>query len=457
MAQTFKALIILHGLAIRLSTHKSTVRSRFLAASLIAGCLALFSCNDRPGPVGSELLTNAVRVDSLSTATSALIASTVSGAFGKPVNSVGWFVGKSGETEARSFVKFSIPFIPLDLLYPDLRPADIRATLVLPTTTFIFGDSVRRNNLDVRVVEIAQPWTNQATLDTFNLLTTNGRLYFDRTLASFRSKTVFNGLFDGTHRFPFDAETIFRWIRTDTAVQKIHGLAFLPNSGSRCIRQISAGASFAYIEVRIRRPRDSAEAVYFFNATSQASFVTDTPPAPSQITVQPAVVNRTRLNLDLRQLPPLAFIHRAELRLTWDSLSSRLSNIRLGKAELALPDTLFLKLADNGLLGNDDMPAVAGIRQAGTREYVFNRAIPLTANFSLSSLAALMERLSLPVYTNKALILQTSADRENPFPDEAVDRREKTDLSRLVFFGLNHPDRAVRPSLIITYSLRKPQ
>jgi len=457
MVQTFTTLITPRGLAVRFNALKDTMRRGLLAVLTIAGHLALFSCNDLPGPVGSELLTNAVRVDSLSTATSALIASTVSGAFGKPINSIGWFVGKAGETEARSFVNFSIPFIPVALLYPDLRPADIRATLVLPTTTFIFGDSVRGNNLDVRVVEIAQPWTNQATLDTFNLLTTNGRLYFDRTLASFRSKTVFNGLFDGTHRFPFDAETIFRWIRTDTAVQKLHGLAFLPNSSSRCIRQISAGASSAFIEVRIRRPRDTADAVYFFNATSHASFVTDTPPEPSQITVQPAVVNRTRFNLDLRQLPPLAFIHRAELRLAWDSLSSRLSNIRLGKAELAVPDTLFLKLADNGLLGNDDMPAVAGIRQAGTREYVFNRAIPLTPNFSLSSLAALIERLSLPVYTNKALILQTSADRENPLQDEAVDRREKTDVSRLVFFGLNHPDRTLRPSLTITYSLRKPQ
>jgi hypothetical protein len=434
------------------------IASLALAATLAICCS---SCNDLPNQIGSSIVNNTLPVQTVTSEASPLFVGTTDSIVPKSLP-FRMYVGRADGMEATTFVNFIIPFVPLSYEFPDLTANDITATLVFPATPFLLGDpqffssasDSTRNQFNFRVVELLRSWTDTATFHTQRDFNAQAGISFGvRTLATLITKPSPPPLQNAVLRARFDSQTVLRWLRADSSVQKIYGIALLPNEGMRCIREFDNSATaFPYIEVKIRRPQDTMDAVYTINSSFHASFVTDTK-RPDGITtnfvLQPGLPRRAQVKLNLSGIPPLAFINRAELTVAFDSVHSRLSS-------RGMPDTLFAKLPtlnaarQNALVVNDTVAAAAGLRVAGTNRYVFSQSVR-----SYNNLAALIERLLQPAYqNNQFLILSVSQDREIFDPSSFYDRRERTDIGRIIFYGLNDvPD--LRPRLTISFSPRK--
>lgn len=467
----------------------TTIMNRlFLRFYLILGIVILswsvYSCNDRPTTVGSEVLSSSISLVEISSSTTSLISKTENQFIQNP-NPFAWFLGKTGTMEARTFINFNVPFVPLNLLFPDITANDIRATLVIPVTPFIYGDTLR-NNLNFTVSEILQYWTSDATVDTLTYLERRGKLY-GSTIGSFKGKPSAGQTQNAFIRVKLDSRTILSWMRTDTSVKKIFGLALLPSKNSAAIRRMAnAAAENSYIEVYINRQSDTTETFYAFTQRYFSTFITDTTPHdPEEVVLQPGALYRSRLAIDLSQIPPFSFIHDAELQLTLDSLRSTGSNV-------GLRDTIFLKLplasvlvASASSTTNTDPTQpnkagklitpfsgyessngepVLGVRIPGTNKYNFRAHIAYRKNEQGNlipdygtPLASLIEQLMVVKPSDRYLLLQSSREfiyvkEEN---QEYRDAREYLDLSKLIFYGLNESDSAKRPQLRITYSPRK--
>ncbi len=440
------------GRLISLLSHP--IRSCSALLTLTTACAVLSSCNDLPSPIGSEILVEPVSLRTVSSDSVPLLVSTANAQVPRALNDVGWFTGRFGTFEAKTFVNFLIPFIPLATSYQGITENDVTATLIIPTTPFIFGDTLR-NQYNFRVVELLKAWTPFATVDTLRALEAAGETQlYGRTVGSLVSKPVIPPILQTQMRIPLDARMILSWLRADTAVQKIHGVAIVANAGASSIRQVNSSATGgAYIEVRLRRPNDASDDpfdTYTLREWFHASFVTNTAPvASSSLTIEPATARRARISVNLASIPSLSFIHRAELFLSLDPARSLASS-------RGIPDTLFLKIPSSGFLGNDTIPPAAGVRIPGTNNYVFGVRL---SNYS--SLALLVERLLLFPQKEQALLLQITQDLETPIfnqfglRQDFTDKREVQDIGRLVFHDLNAPNRSERPRLVITYSLRQ--
>ncbi len=421
-----------------------------IACAFVCGFFT--SCNDRPGVVGSEILpATSIQLLQLNSDSLPLISTIRSDTVHKVLNLDGWFVGKAGTTEAKTFINFNVPFIPLAVLFPDVTSNDITAHLVLPTTTFLFGDTVR-NNHNFKVTEVQKDWSSiatTATLGDLNALEQTGLVY-GRTVGSFVGKLAVDLTLKETVRVRLDPRLILSWLQTDTSITKINGLAILANKSSSVIRFIEPNSS--YIEVKIRRKSDTLDTYYSFSERSFATFVTDERPTnPTSIVVQPGVLYRSLVTLDLSVIPMLSFVHNAKLTLTWNPDASRLSN-------RGMLDTLYLKFPTTDssipLISADGVPAVPGIRVEGTNQYVFGR----TTDIKFNSLSSIIERLvesTTGSVTSRTMVLQATRDTEVRYFNVTPDYHETTDLSRMVFYGVNDPDPTKRPKLEITYSPRK--
>lgn len=439
---------------------KLLVRGFFSACLAGAAMLCCVACNDLPNQVGSGIVTNTQPVQTITSDTSPLFVGTADSVVPKSLP-FRMYVGRADGIEAVTFLNFTVPFIPLSYSFPDLTANDITATLVFPATPFLFGDpqffssgsDSTRNQYNFRVVELLRSWTDTSTFYTRQDFNAQAAIsYGTRTLATLVTKPSPPPVQNAVLRARFDAQTVLRWLRADSAVQKVYGVALLPNPTMRCIREFdNSSTSYPYMEIKIRRPQDTVDAVYTMNSSYHASFVTDATRRDGQTTnfvIQPGAPRRAQIKLNLGGIPARAFINRAELTIAFDSVNSRLSS-------LGMPDTLFAKLPtlddarQSALMVNDTVPAAAGVRVAGTNRYVFSQSVG-----GHNSLAALVERLLQPAYkSNQYVILSISQDREIFNPTSIYDRRERTDIGRIIFYGLNAPP-DVRPKLSISYSPR---
>jgi hypothetical protein len=298
-----------------------TLRSLQVLASLVA-CLCLLSCNESPSEVGSDLSPG---IDSLFTLSSidvpSLIASTETVEAQRPIfNSTFFFLGKSAQAEARSFIEF--------INYPSLGNSSdwsvLSSELLLHPLDYRFGDSTN-TSFGFDVHELDRLWDPSITWDSVWNAADVSTYYSPASpkICSFRGQITNT---DTVVALPFDvAFTKQMLIRgADSTLRgQLFGLVVLPTVSShvRLFRNLQTGNQIMRLRVVIQH-RDSSEPDTTLLESAVACFVKTPKAAAGTLFTQGAAQHRLAVDLSVAAIPRNAVILDATLQLTANSAAS---------------------------------------------------------------------------------------------------------------------------------------
>ena len=405
-------------------------KKRLLFIPVITALIFLIaSCNDEPTIMGSSLLLDTIAIKSISTDSTTLIVDSKSYIHRLEIfNSGAIFIGKSNDVIAISMIRFSgIP----DTL-GNLTEADIDSvTLTLPLLRYAYGDSLNQNALSFKVYKIVKYWSNQSSWDT--LFPTGSQTeYFDYT----KLLGTFNGTINqkDTNWNPLsiqiDKQLIAEWFKlaSDTLTAgTIWGIALVPDDNATVIRSLSSQTLIEtrvhpYIRITYRRTQDKLDTLILSSAID-ASVTNSNPPDEKSLTIQGIVSGRFKMSFDVSSIPDEAAVHVAELDLYLDRSASNHGNF-------GLDDTLLVRLYSDSTYKS---------------YYFYHTGRNDTLNTNLYRFPELTDAVQYWVTHGKK--------GELVFLPEGLEN-EYREFDKLVFRGLNDPDKSKRPAMRIIYSTR---
>lgn len=295
----------------------------------------LFSCNDAPSIVGSELIPGTDTIYSASTDSLPLLGGDTTTASELPLlNSAYFLLGSTPAAEARVFCEIlNYPAsIAGDSAFADTTFEVTSANLQLQPYRYSIGDTNDRT-LALNVFELRKFWPGNVTWDSIWAPSGTTEYYStaDKPLATYTGSLA-GVIPDSTViSIPFDQATVKRWIvaSRDTAARKlVYGFALVPN-GMRQIRQfrnITSGVQSMRLRVITRKRNDTIPFIYNLDMTV-AGFVNDADALPTSLTIQGSRNVKSALTLRLDTLPKHAIIMGADLRLTVDQAASTVGSL----------------------------------------------------------------------------------------------------------------------------------
>jgi len=301
----------------------------------------------------------------------------------------------------------------------------------LPLLRYAYGDSLNQNALSFKVYKIVKYWSNQSSWDT--LFPTGSQTeYFDYT----KLLGTFNGTINqkDTNWNPLsiqiDKQLIAEWFKlaSDTLTAgTIWGIALVPDDNATVIRSLSSQTLIEtrvhpYIRITYRRTQDKLDTLILSSAID-ASVTNSNPPDEKSLTIQGIVSGRFKMSFDVSSIPDEAAVHVAELDLYLDRSASNHGNF-------GLDDTLLVRLYSDSTYKS---------------YYFYHTGRNDTLNTNLYRFPELTDAVQYWVTHGKK--------GELVFLPERLEN-EYREFDKLVFRGLNDPDKSKRPAMRIIYSTR---
>lgn len=433
--------------------------------------LSINSCNDAPGPIGSELVPNSnLQLFTISNDTLPLIVSTAIGQITPKMatelaftsSNSPFFVGAARTPDGDRFTATAYLRYQLPVVSDSIRGADyagltandiIDVRLFLRPGACLLGDTINKVS-PFSVYEIRQRWYNDSitrvrTVPTAQMLTSQPRLAnYSQQLSGGQINA--SGILSRKRPLTLNDKAMFaNWILADSAkwANNIFGLALVPSDDASALFRFDESS---YIVVRFKRPQDSVERILTITEDAQATIGSSplpSNPASTEIMVQGGIAHRTSLLFDLSaSIPELATIHQAELILPVDSVRSLVSTC-------GFPRSVQLSFApSDNRFGIDTTARINAFGElnttTGTIRYIFASGTNTSPN-----MVGIIQRLVKLEGRKGQLSLH--------FVPQAVSQsqvfrgEEEQTFNRIVFRRLRgSANPALRPRLTITYSLR---
>jgi hypothetical protein len=446
----------------------------------IAALWGMSSCNDAPGPIGSELIPGdtlnlkTITNDSLPL----IVASTIGQNIARMNTDLGFtsantpfFIGAARTLDGDEFSATALVRYQLPVRSDSIRMANfmsltendiIDVRLFMRPSSFLLGDTITKV-LPFRVYELRQRWYNDSINRTNNpplpqtLVSSPFIASYSLRSITFRGETLTDAGPILTNKQPLlirDKAMIVRWIQSDSSTwfNNVFGLAFVPllRPNTPFAQTMFGFEGASYIVVRYQRPQDTTQ--NFLTISEDAQVTLTSGPVPNnpnnnEIMVQGGLALRSSLDFDIRTIPALSTIHQAELILPVDTVRSLIST-------RGYPQTLQLhfSLPDNRFVINTTTGAsltVTGFLDAtsGTTRYIFS-----SGTNSAPNMIAAIQRLvkfgglgQLVLHLTPQIVTSSGVFRSD----------EEQTLHRIIFRRLRGSgDPMLRPRLTITYSLR---
>lgn len=396
---------------------------------VIITSLILFSCNDEPTSIGSNLLQDTVTVYPLSTSTQRLITGDSTFLFHiNTVNKGVLHIGKANGVTALSLVRFNEPIKnsdksnKYDFLVNYTIDKIISCKIKLFTKRYTFGDSTNPNALSFKVYAVNKEWSNK---DTWETLDKKNIIDKSNEVASFNGSITQKDTMD-VIELDLDKNLFLEWVKKwynyklGDSSSIVWGLAFVPDDNSSVIRQF-AGASLDTSLIVKYLDSTGAEATLGINAALDKPFYKIESFEKNELAIQGATTLRGLLFFDISMIPPMSAIHSAQFAIS-------LNNEKSVKGNNPLDSTFYAELY------YPDMP----LDKDTTRKTYL--AEKIDGKYVISSITSSVE------YWNRnggkgILVIH---------PEGA--RNERWELDKLTFYGPDEPDSTKRPSLKIIYS-----
>ena len=377
--------------------------------------LALYSCNDNPTSVGSNLLKNDFinvnQIDSYKDSlkqTSSYYKKTV--ALGA---SSTLLLGKNANVQASALLRFLIYFddsVKTD--YTNNKVSIVSASVKL-TPTYTFGDSTANFNFSVH--KVSSNWTSEG-FDSDSL----SSLVYDPSNLS--SNLV---LTDSSTSFNLDLSLVNNWMKEiiDSTFADDNGIYLLPTSDTKKVIGYTALSatytSATSLTIVLQKTGVYTDTLTFYPA-QDVSAISSTAPAGSaeDIFVQGGIVYNSKLWFDVSSVPKNAIINRAELTLTVDSTATITGS--------SFVNSLYVYFLED--TANEVIDSI--------RAYSLSRVNNTFDGNITSYVQSWVDNVS-----NDGLLLKVA----NP----------TSGLELFALKGSNAADRSVRPRLIITYTAKK--
>jgi hypothetical protein len=449
---------------LRIHTLLLSVCMAFLTA------LGLHSCNDAPGPIGSELipsdtlLLRSITNDELQLITSTslgLVVPKMATELAFTSSSSPYFLGaarvpNADRFTASAFIRYQLP-VRSDSVrrvdYDGLTASDIiDVRLFLRPSFCLLGDTTVKVAA-FNVYDIRQRWYNDS-ITRVRTVPTAQTLAGQRPLASF-SQFLPEGSIDAgsilSRKRPLvlnDKELLARWILSDSTQwsNNIFGLALVPTDAATSVFRFD---ETSFIVVRFKRAKDSTERVLTIFEDVQATISNaQLPPNPNgdELMIQGGTALRTALQFDLQSsIPPLSTIHQAQLVLPVDSIRSLVSTCGFPAS---------VRMTFQPTANSFAVTTVASITAfgelnttTGTIRYIFNSGSTNNPNMLgvVQQIVKQGGRGSVILHFTSEIFSQQQIFRSD----------EEQTFNRIIFRRLRgSSDPAFRPRLTITYSLR---
>lgn len=430
----------------------------------------LTSCNDAPGPLGSELLpTDSLTLRTITNDSLPLIASTSLGRITPKMASElavtsstnPFFVGAAFAPDGDRFTATAYIRYQLPIRSDSIRNADyagltandiIDAQLFLRPATCLLGDTIGKVT-PFNVYEIRQRWYN----DSITRVSTvpPSQVLQSQTPVTSYNQILSSSLIDAgnilSRKRPFTLRNktmIANWINSDSTAwaNNVFGLAFVPTNAATAVFGFSESS---YILVRFRRKQDTTDRYLTISedaSTTVANGNIPQNPLGTELMVQGGTAGRTALLFDLTtNVPALSTIHRAELILPIDTVRSLISTCGLPASV-----QLSFSMSGNNFVIDTSVP-ISAIGQlnttTGTARYIFTSGTNDRPN-----MIGIIQRLvktggkgQLTLHLTPQIATGTDVFRSD----------EEQMFNRIVFRRLRgSTEPAFRPRLTVTYSLR---
>ncbi|TAE30747.1 MAG: hypothetical protein EAZ92_04230 [Candidatus Kapaibacterium sp.] len=457
---------------VRLYAHLYSIRSIIVCSILcLASAWILSSCNDAPGPVGSELVpTDSISLRIVSNDSLPLISATSLGQvtpkmateLARTSARTPYFVGAAITPDAERFTATAFMRFQLPVRNDSIRQADyagltandiIEARLFLRPAACLLGDTIGKI-APFNIYEVRQRWYDDSIVVAQNVPEASS--FAAQTPLAVYSQQFADSSFDAgdvlSRKRSFvlrDKALIARWINADTTQWRsnIFGIALVPSNAATAMFRFDESAS---IFVRFKRPQDTLERSITILEDAQITVgrtTTPSNPAANEIIVQGGTALRTALAFDTRLIPMLSTIHQAELILPIDTVRSLVgtcglpSSVQLSFSDPARPTSIdtTVRITATGFLNTT----------TGTARYIFSSGTNTTPN-----MLGIIQQLT-KVGGRANVLLHLTPQFFDGANRVFIRSDEEQMFNRLVFRRLRgSTDPAFRPRLSITYSVR---
>ena len=284
----------------------------------------LFSCNDLPNEVGTELVPGTDTLYSVSSLTIPIIISGTTSTLQTPLyNSPKVLYGKTADSDARMFIEF--------VNYPKLGAADsfevISSELIVKPEPYRYGDT-NDLTLSIHAYELKQIWSAQATWDSIWAPDGSTQYYSnsDAPVATFDQQLAIT---DSTVYVPFDLVATKRWLvlGSDSATKdQLFGLALIPESGTsvRSYRNLLNNKQEMKLRVVYKHADSTTNDTAFVEAAVAYFVHTPNSSDSTEMLVQGAQIHRTQLTIQIDSLDEFAIIIGASMSVHVDLTASNL-------------------------------------------------------------------------------------------------------------------------------------
>ena len=397
---------------------------------ITAFSLIIFSaCNDRPTAVGASFLNDTISLGIANSDSVNLIYAQKNVLYRQPlVNTGAVLIGKTGDSRAVLLLDFIVP----DSLGYIQTSNIISSKLSIQPTRYTFGDSAGTNFLGFNIYKGNKFWTNFATWDSLFPISYFSPDRFDNSfsLGSWQGKIDLKDTADQLV-MDIDKSIIAEWLKnqTDTSlIFKNFGIALVPFENSTVIRRFvgenNTDDTFRIkIQVVFNDSLGKTDTTNLFSAR-ELSVVSTPNLTQNRLVMQGAVEKDFQLFFDVSMLPPIAGIHDAELSLTLDTSLCIPGNV-------PLDSTLYATYYAGDSIVGTPLNSFVASRAPGTNIFIFPSISSAVSTWCKSP-------------SRKGTLV---------FSPDGFDK-QKFQMSRLVFYGLNEPDKNKVPKLKIIYSSR---
>ena len=284
--------------------------------------LTLYSCNDNPTSVGSNLLKNDfINVNQADSYKDSLKQSS---SFYKNTIPLGesstLLLGKNANVQSSVLMRFLLYFddsVKTDYSNNKVSIISAKVNLTPTSPTYTFGDSTAPFNFSV--YSVTSNWTS-AGFDSDSL---SSLIYNTSNLSSNLQVT------DSATSFDLNLSVVNNWMKEiiDSTFADDNGIYLLPSADTKKVMgymALSASYSLATSLTLVLQKSGVYTDTLTFYPAQDISVISSTPPAGSNedIFVQGGVVYNSKLWFDVSSVPKNSIINRAELILTVDSSST---------------------------------------------------------------------------------------------------------------------------------------
>ncbi len=399
--------------------------------------IVLSSCNEAPTEIGFPFINDTISVEAISSIDNPFIVEQkVFKQHVHYINMAGFLVGKSGDFQSMTFIRFVAPKDTFKYITPDKI---ISSKVTLKALKYVYGDASAP--LAFSVYDVNKLWTPKTSWDSvFN--SNIDYINLNRKIGEYNS--IVNVIDTGEYiSFDLDKEITSEWMKfgNDTTQYINKGIALLPNENSKNIRKFDGPtisddpAKYYYSELNIHY-YNADNIIDSIKLISAMEYSLSDAPADfneTDIVLQGAVQYNTELHFDLSTLPNNIAIHSASLELNLDLNKSKLSNNSTDS------------LRDNEIIATYRRASGADTstvyEKTVTPAYGQKTSNFISYNFEIFTF--IVEQWILRDQ-KKGIVLLSKAP---------IDKLYNT-IDRYIFHGINDPDINLRPKLKIIYSVR---